>query len=166
MQQPVRDSDLLIDEGLVAYHQHLRSDEDGDRRPDRTLSSHYQDRNGTVVAAMMQLQRLTAACPSEICEMTPGEIDRREDIWVYSPRKHKNACRNKTRCIPLGVKCQKILLPFLAKCHSARTRLTHRCGDAKLSLDRRGAQRPSELQRPLVEAKSDIIVARFFLRAN
>lgn len=65
------------------------------------------------VAAMIRLQRLTAARPSEICLMRPCDIDRTRDVWVYRPETHKTAYRNKERAIPLGAACQAILAPFL-----------------------------------------------------
>jgi hypothetical protein len=68
------------------------------------------------VAAIIKLQRLSAARPSEILRMTPGEIDRSRAVWVYSPRRHKTAWHGIVRQIPLGEKCQEILTPFLEKC--------------------------------------------------
>ena len=65
------------------------------------------------VAAMIRLQRLTAARPSEICVMRPCDIDRSRDVWVYRPESHKTAYLGKDRAIPLGATCQAILTPFL-----------------------------------------------------
>jgi integrase len=38
-----------------------------------------------IVADMVQLQRLTGARPGEICDMRPGDINRRADVWEYVP---------------------------------------------------------------------------------
>ena len=65
------------------------------------------------VAAMIRLQRITAARPTEICIMRPCDIDRKKKVWVYSPYKHKTEYKGKERDIPLGSDCQKILAPFL-----------------------------------------------------
>jgi integrase len=36
-----------------------------------------------VVADMVQLQRLTGARPGEICDIRPGDINRKGDVWEY-----------------------------------------------------------------------------------
>ena len=38
-----------------------------------------------VVADMVQLQRLTGARPGEICDIRPGDINRKSDVWEYIP---------------------------------------------------------------------------------
>jgi integrase len=65
------------------------------------------------VAAIVRLQALTGARPSEILKMTPGEIDRADNGWVYTPSKHKTAYRGKTRVIPLGPRARAVLQPLL-----------------------------------------------------
>ena len=65
------------------------------------------------VAAMVRLQRITAMRPSEICRMTPGQIDRSSDLWLYRPHKHKGTWRNHDRIIHLGIVEQKILTPYI-----------------------------------------------------
>ena len=71
------------------------------------------DQNGPV-AAMLRLQYLTGARPGEIAMLRSNEIDMSSDVWVYSPREHKNAHRHDTRLIFLGPKAQRILRPFLS----------------------------------------------------
>lgn len=68
-----------------------------------------------VVSAMIKLQRLTAMRPSELCRLSPREIDCRRSIWIYRPSKHKTAWRGKSRSIPLGPAAQAILAPFLER---------------------------------------------------
>jgi integrase len=69
----------------------------------------------SIVAAMVQLQRLTGARPGEICAMRVGEIDRSGDVWSYRPASHKTAFRGHHRLIPIGPKAQAILTPFPMK---------------------------------------------------
>jgi integrase len=63
--------------------------------------------------AVIQLQLLTAARPSEILTMRPCEIDRTAPIWVYSPAEHKTAHHGHQRKIYIGPRGQEILRPFL-----------------------------------------------------
>jgi integrase len=65
--------------------------------------------------AMIQLQLLTAARPSEILTMRPCEIDRSSKIWVYSPAEHKTAHHGHERKIYIGPRGQDILRPFLIR---------------------------------------------------
>ena len=41
------------------------------------------------VADMVRLQRLTGGRPTEICTMRPCDIDRRGEVWSYTPARHK-----------------------------------------------------------------------------
>jgi integrase len=52
------------------------------------------------VAAMVQLQPLPGMRPSEVISMTPSEINREGDAWLYEPSKHKNRWRSHQRVIP------------------------------------------------------------------
>jgi site-specific recombinase XerD len=65
------------------------------------------------VGAMIELQRITGARPTEICLMTTGAIDRTDKVWTYSPAQHKTSHRGLTRTIHLGERCQEIITPFL-----------------------------------------------------
>ncbi len=65
------------------------------------------------VAAMIQLQLLTGMRPSEVLSMTPSEINREGDVWLFEPDKHKNRWRGHQRVVPLGPKCQLLIQPFL-----------------------------------------------------
>ena len=66
-----------------------------------------------VVADMVRVQRLLGCRPGEACSMTPGEIDRSQDVWFYVPGKHKNAWRGKKRVIPIGPRAQAIIMAYL-----------------------------------------------------
>lgn len=80
------------------------------------------------VAAMVCIQQLNGARPSEICNMRPCDIFREGDtfpkryahlktglqgIWVYIPSEHKLEHKKKDRWLPLGPKCQEIILSYL-----------------------------------------------------
>lgn len=67
------------------------------------------------VRAMIELQWLTAMRPCEVVSMVPSEIDRSGEVWVYSPRHHKNRWRGTERHIALGPRAQMVLQPFLAR---------------------------------------------------
>ena len=66
-----------------------------------------------VVADLVRVQRLLGCRPGEACAMTPGEIDRSDDVWFYMPGKHKNAWRGKKRVIPVGPRAQSIIMAYL-----------------------------------------------------
>lgn len=82
---------------------------------------------GPVVAAMVQVQRLTGMRPGEVCGLTPGEIDRTGSngrgklkihgsdapIWVYRPAEHKTAWRGHRKAVAFGPRAQAVLAPFL-----------------------------------------------------
>lgn len=54
-----------------------------------------------IVKSMMRVQIATGMRPSEICRMRPCEIDRRGEVWVYRPAKHKTARKGKIKAVPL-----------------------------------------------------------------
>ena len=63
--------------------------------------------------AVIRIQVATGARPSEVLNMTPGEIDRSGPEWVYRPAKHKNATRGKARAIPLVGDAREAVIDFL-----------------------------------------------------
>jgi site-specific recombinase XerD len=103
-----------------------------------------------VVAAMVQLQRLTGARPEEICILRPVDVDRTGEVWVYCPARHKTEHHGRDRQIFIGPKGQEILRPFLlrdadAYCFSPRE------AEAKRNADRREQRetpmKPSQAKR-------------------
>ena len=66
-----------------------------------------------VVRALVEVQRLGAMRPAEVCLMTTGAIDRSSDVWTYRPIRHKTAWRGHCREIALGPKAQAIIAPLL-----------------------------------------------------
>lgn len=71
-----------------------------------------------VLRAMVAILNLTGMRPSEVFRLTPGEVDRsREDVWVYSPEKHKTADREDgkevIRAVPIIGEALEALRPFI-----------------------------------------------------
>ena len=66
-----------------------------------------------VVADMVRVQRLTSARPGEICSMSPDDIDRSGDVWIYRPAEHKTEHYEKDRFIAIGPRAQKILTTYM-----------------------------------------------------
>jgi integrase len=60
-----------------------------------------------VVADMVQLQRLTGARPGEICDIRPGDVNRKGDVWEYIPASHKTEHHDRPRVIFIGAKAQR-----------------------------------------------------------
>ncbi len=70
---------------------------------------------GSVVAAMVRLQRITGMRPYEVVSIRPCDIDRSDEVWIYEPSHHKNKWRGHVRQVPLGPKAQEILKPFMSR---------------------------------------------------
>jgi integrase len=60
----------------------------------------------------------TGLRPAEAYTMTPGELDRSGDVWVYRPGKHKGEHLDRTRQVAIGPRGQAILRPWLARASS------------------------------------------------
>lgn len=68
-----------------------------------------------VVGDMVRVQRLLGCRPGELVKITPGMIDRTNDVWQIALTEHKNAYRGKTRVLYVGPKAQAILKPYLLR---------------------------------------------------
>lgn len=66
-----------------------------------------------IIRDMALIGRLTGCRPGEICAMRPADIDRSRQVWVYSPRLHKNSWRGKDRRVFIAADAQAILTPYL-----------------------------------------------------
>ena len=86
----------------------------------------------TVVADMVQIQRLCGCRPAEIAIMRPLDIDASAEVWLYRPATHKTEHFGRERVIPIGPRAQAILQPYLLReaeaycfrpCDSERERL-------------------------------------------
>ncbi len=65
--------------------------------------------------AMVQLQRLTGARPSEVCLVRPCDVDTSGAIWCYRPASHKTEHHDQDRRVFLGPRAQEVLRPFLER---------------------------------------------------
>jgi integrase len=131
----------------------------------------------TVVADMVQLQRLTGARPGEICDIRPGDINRKCDPWEYVPKSHKTEHHDRPRVIFIGPKAQRILLPYLlraADCYcfsprdaeSKRRAAQHEARKTPLSSGNRpGSNRKPNPRRPAGEKYDRNSYARAVRRA-
>jgi len=68
-----------------------------------------------VVRDMVQLQLACGCRPGELCSLTPGQIDRTGDIWLYRPLEHKTRHHGHERVIALGPRAQRILTRYLLR---------------------------------------------------
>jgi len=66
-----------------------------------------------VLGDMIMIQLLAAMRPQEVRLMRACDIDRSDDIWIYTPHEHKTEHRGKTRTIPILPESQAILTPYL-----------------------------------------------------
>lgn len=68
-----------------------------------------------VVADLIQVQRLTAMRPAEVCLLRPCDVDRSGEVWTYRPESHKTEHHGRDRVVCLGPKAQAILLKYLVR---------------------------------------------------
>jgi len=71
------------------------------------------------VAALIQLQLLTAMRPGEAVIMRGCDLDTSGSVWVYTPQHHKTEHHGKARKIFIGPRAQRIVWPFLNRDLSA-----------------------------------------------
>lgn len=67
------------------------------------------------VRAMVLVQELCGARPSEICAMRPGDIEKRRAVWIYRPASHKTEHKGGCRVVVLGPRAQKVLASVLSR---------------------------------------------------
>lgn len=68
------------------------------------------------MVALVRLLACTGMRPGEVCLMTPAQVDRSQEPWVYRPTRHKTQHRGRGRVIPLGPRARAILTPYLEGC--------------------------------------------------
>ena len=66
------------------------------------------------VWAVIQLQLLTAARPTELLTMRAVDLNMAGKVWRYTPQAHKNSHRGHAREIFIGPLAQAIVQPFLS----------------------------------------------------
>lgn len=102
------------------------------------------------VAAMVQLQQLTAMRAGEVVLVRPCDVDRSAAVWLYRPERHKGTWLEKGRVVFLGPKAQAVLLPFLARepqayCFSPAEAVEERAATARAN--RKTKVQPSQAAR-------------------
>ncbi len=65
------------------------------------------------LAACVRLQWCTGMRPSEALRIRMADIDRSEDVWIYTVKDHKNVWRGHGRVVALGPEAQAVLKPLL-----------------------------------------------------
>ena len=70
------------------------------------------------VWSMVELQRLTAMRPGEVCMMRTLDIDTSGRVWVYRPESHKTEHHGRDRLIYLGPQAQTVIKPWLRTVHA------------------------------------------------
>jgi integrase len=63
--------------------------------------------------AMVELQRLTAMRPGEVCLMRTCDLDTSGEVWTYTPHRHKVEHHGRGRTIYLGPRAQEVVKPWL-----------------------------------------------------
>jgi integrase len=68
-----------------------------------------------IVADMVMLQRHTGCRPGEVCGLRPCDVDRRTDVWAYTPASHKTQHHGRERIVFIGPRAQAILSQYLKR---------------------------------------------------
>ena len=68
-----------------------------------------------VVADMVRFERLTGCRPGEVCSLRPCNVDRKSNVWRYTPDSHKTEHRDRQRVIFVGPKAQDVLRRYLLR---------------------------------------------------
>ena len=66
-----------------------------------------------VLKAMLRIHVATGMRPSELCNLSPGQIDKCGPEWIYRPVKHKNRSKGKTRAIPILGDAKEALIDYM-----------------------------------------------------
>jgi len=66
-----------------------------------------------IVADMVRLQRIIGCRPGEVCNLTPGCLNRTADVWEATLSEHKTQHHGHTRTIYIGPQAQSIVIPYL-----------------------------------------------------
>lgn len=71
------------------------------------------------VAGLVKFQLLTGARPGEAVILRLCDLDTSNRVWVFSPKDHKSAWRERERLIYIGPKAQAVIREFLPRPTSA-----------------------------------------------
>lgn len=78
-----------------------------------------QEKLPPVLCDMIEFQLLTGCRPQDACGVTPDQIDRSGEVWVYQPAEHKGSHLGRDRKIYIGPKCQEVIRPYLLRAGDA-----------------------------------------------
>lgn len=101
--------------------------------------------------AIVRLQLLTAARPSELLNLRRRDIDATGDVWVAVLREHKTSHRGRDRRLFFGPRAQQVLKPFLLRpddAHLFDPREAEAERYAKLNADAKSPRRANQLPNP------------------
>ena len=118
--------------------------------------------------AMVVVQRLTGMRPSEVFNMTVGDIDQTRDaeLWYYTPKSHKTKRFIGTKKIPLGKPEQELIAPYLVgrkpeqAVFSPCTAIQER--NAERRANRKSKLTPSQIARDKARATKPMKCSEFY----
>lgn len=91
------------------------------------------------IQALIDLQIYTGARAGELLIMRPMDLDRSNDIWLYTPEKHKRAHTGQDRSIFIGPRAKESLSPYLE-----RHKTEYMFSPAEAEIERRGKEAARE----------------------
>ena len=68
-----------------------------------------------VLSDLVEVHRLIGGRPTEVCTIRPCDIERSDDVWIYTPATHKTEHHDHSRQIAIGPQAQAVLLPYLER---------------------------------------------------
>jgi integrase len=106
--------------------------------------------------AMIELMRLTAMRPQEVCQLRTIDLDRSGRVWVFTPQRHKTQHHGRERRIYFGPRAQVILQPWIradltAPLFSPREAMQHRLAARRAA--RKSKVQPSQRDRSKARPK-------------
>ena len=105
---------------------------------------------------MIELQRLSAMRPTEVCVMRTIDVNTQGRLWEYRPIENKMEHRDRDRIVQLGPRAQRILAPWLktdleAFLFSPREAMTEYRAQARAA--RKTPVQPSQVSRKVKRPK-------------
>jgi integrase len=98
--------------GLAEGEAGVRETDEVDAVPDAVVEATIKH-VGQTVRDMTAIQRLTGMRPGELVQLAAEHIDRKNEIWLFRPPKHKTKKKGKKRFIAIGPRAQAILQKYL-----------------------------------------------------
>lgn len=105
---------LLTVEGLRRGRNEARDPDPIRPVDDATVEATLVFLNPTL-ADMVRMQALTEMRPGEMLLMRTCDIDRSDDVWVFTPAHHKTQHHGHERRISIGPKCHTVLRKYILR---------------------------------------------------